>query len=62
MFFNFSCGSKVIHETIVLKRDRDLRFGRSLGTHYTASRYWVELCTCNFAPYTSKLAQFIINL
>ena len=36
MFFNFSCVSKVIHETIARKRDRDLRSGRNLGT-----RYWV---------------------
>ena len=33
--------SKVIHEIIVRKRDRDLRSGRSLGTRYAASRYWV---------------------
>ena len=37
VFFNFSCGSKVTHETIAQKRDRDLRSGRSLGTRYVAS-------------------------
>ena len=36
-----SCGSKVIHEIIARKRDRDLRSERSLGTRYAASRYWV---------------------
>ena len=41
MFFNFSYGSKVIHETIMRKRDQDLRSERSLGTRYAASRYWV---------------------
>ena len=41
VFFNFSCVSKVIHETIARRRDRDLRSGRSLGTRYAASRYWV---------------------
>ena len=42
VFFNFSCRSKVIHETIARKRDRDLRSGRrSLRTRYATSRYWV---------------------
>ena len=50
VFFNFSCGSKVIHETIAWKRDQDLRSGRSLGTRYAASRYWVArvgICGAN---------------
>ena len=50
VFVNFSCGSKVIHETIARKRNRDLRSVRSLATRYVASRYYVACVRWSMQP------------